>query len=159
MIRVAILTVSDSRAASGGADPSGDLIAAWISDSGHTLAARATVPDETVAIASTIAGWCDNEVAQLVVTTGGTGLGPRDVTPEATRAILDREAPGIASAIHLSNWPGVPTSILSRALAGNRGQTLIVNLPGSPNGVRAGLDILTLVAEHAVQLLAGHTEH
>ena len=158
-MRVAILTISDSRATNGGADPSGDLIAAWISEGGHALAARATVADDTVAIASTIANWCDTDTAQLVITTGGTGLGPRDVTPEATRAILDREAPGIASAIHMSSWPAVPTSILSRAAAGNRGKTLIVNLPGSPNGVRAGLDILTLVAEHAVQLLAGHTEH
>lgn len=158
-MNIAILTISDSRAANGGPDASGDAIAAWAAERGHALAARATVADDTVAIARTLVEWCDHGTAHLVITTGGTGFGPRDVTPEATRAVLDREAPAIATAIQMADWPGVPTAILSRGVAGSRGRALIVNLPGSPNGVRTGLHVLTQVAEHAVRMLSGDTEH
>ncbi len=159
MMRVAILTVSDSRASSGGSDASGDAIAEWIAERGYTLAARATVPDDTVPIAATIARWCDEATADLVVTTGGTGLAPRDVTPEATRAILEREAPGISEAIRAAGRDTVPTAALSRGVAGSRGATLVVNLPGSTGGVTDGLQVLDPLVEHAVRLLAGHTEH
>jgi molybdenum cofactor biosynthesis protein B len=159
VIHVAILTISDSRAASGGSDASGDAIAAWVAEHGYALAARATVPDDTVPIANTIAGWCDDNVAELVVTTGGTGIGPRDVTPDATRAVLDKEVAGIAEAIRAAGRANVAAAALSRGLAGSRGRTLVVNLPGSTGGVRDGLDVLAPLVEHAVRLLAGHTEH
>jgi molybdenum cofactor biosynthesis protein B len=159
MIRIAILTISDSRATNGGSDTSGDTIAKWVADQGYALVARTTVSDDTIAIASTIAEWCDGNVAEVVITTGGTGLAPRDVTPEATRAVLDREAPGIGEAIRAAGRENVATAALSRGVAGSRGRTLVVNLPGSTGGVRDGLMVLNPLIEHAVRLLAGQTEH
>jgi molybdenum cofactor synthesis domain-containing protein len=127
---------------------------------GFTLAARALVPDETTRIATTLAEWADEEVAALVLTTGGTGLTPRDVTPEATRAVLEREAPGIAEAMRHSVYPRFHRAALSRGVAGVRGRSLIVNLPGSPGGVRDGLAVLDDLVEHAVQLVqGGRTDH
>jgi len=118
------------------------------------------VPDETTRIATTIAGWADGNVADLVLTTGGTGLTPRDVTPEATRAVLEREAPGIAEAMRFSVYPRFHRAALSRGVAGVRGRSLVVNLPGSPGGVRDGLAVLDDLVEHAVQLVqGGRTDH
>lgn len=158
-MRVAILTISDACSRGERADASGDSAAAWVADRGYALAARATVPDDTVQIAATLARWCDDSVAELIITTGGTGLGPRDVTPEATRAILEREAPGIAEAIRAAARDTVPKASLGRGLAGARGRSLVVNLPGSTGGVRDGLAVLAPLVEHAVRLLAGDTEH
>jgi molybdenum cofactor synthesis domain-containing protein len=159
-LRVAILTVSDAGSRGERADSSGDAIAAWVAERGFTLAARALVPDETTRIATTLAGWADGEVAELVLTTGGTGLTPRDVTPEATRAVLEREAPGIAEAMRGSVYPRFHRAALSRGVAGVRGRSLIVNLPGSPGGVRDGLAVLDDLVEHAVQLVqGGRTDH
>jgi len=159
-LRVAILTVSDAGSRGERADSSGDAIAAWVAERGFTLAARALVPDETTRIATTLAGWADGEVAELVLTTGGTGLTPRDVTPEATRAVLEREAPGIAEAMRCSVYPRFHRAALSRGVAGVRGRSLIVNLPGSPGGVRDGLAVLDDLVEHAVQLVqGGRTDH
>lgn len=159
MLTVAVLTISDSRATAGGSDASGDAIAAWTLEQGYTIAARATVPDDTVQIAATIAAWCDDGTAGLVITTGGTGLGPRDVTPEATRAVIEREAPGIAEAIRAAGQAKMPMAALGRGVAGTRGTTLIVNLPGSTSGVQDGLAVLTPIVAHAIRLLAGQTEH
>ena len=159
-LRIAILTVSDSRAHGGDApDASGDAIAAWTAARGDAVAARTLLADDAVAIAAQLARWCDADVADVVLTTGGTGLSPRDVTPEATRAVLAREAPGIAERIRAAG-AAFPRAALSRGLAGTRGATLIVNLPGSPSGVRDALATLDPIVRHAVDVLRDRpTDH
>jgi molybdenum cofactor biosynthesis protein B len=157
---VAVLTVSDLAAVGKRVDTSGDAIAAWIKDRGFTLAARETVPDETDRIAATLLAWADDGVADLILTTGGTGLAPRDVTPEATRAVIEKEAPGIAEAIRAAGRKATPRSALSRGLSGVRSRSLIVNLPGSTGGVTDGLAVLELLVEHAVGIITGvQTDH
>ena len=154
-LRLAILTISDAGSRGERADTSGDLIVSWANERGYTVAERALVPDDTVRIADTLSRWSDGDKADLILTTGGTGLTDRDVTPEATRAILTKEAPGISEALRMSAFPRFPRAALSRGLAGVRGTTLIVNLPGSPGGVRDGLGVLNDLVEHAVELVRG----
>lgn len=159
-MRVAILTVSDAGSRGEREDRSGPAVAEWAERHGWQVSARAMVPDEATEIASTLRGWADAGRADLILTTGGTGLTPRDVTPEATRAVLDREAPGIAEALRMAAFPRFPRAALSRGAAGVRGRTLIVNLPGSTGGVKDGLAVLDGLVEHAVQLVRGeHTAH
>jgi molybdenum cofactor synthesis domain-containing protein len=159
-MRIAILTISDACSRGERHDGSGDRLAAWVRDRGHVLAARALVPDETVPIVRALCAWADGDEADLVLTTGGTGLTARDVTPEATRTVLDREAPGIAEALRMAAYPRFPRAALSRGLAGTRGRTLIVNLPGSPSGVEDGLQVLDALVDHAVELVRGtNTAH
>jgi molybdenum cofactor synthesis domain-containing protein len=160
MPRLAILTISDSAAAGARVDTSGDAIAAWGGARGWEIAARDTVPDESAHIVARLVEWCDGDVADVVLTTGGTGLGPRDITPEATRAVIEREALGIAERIRILSLESFPRAALSRGLAGSRARTLIVNLPGSTGGVRDGLTALDPIIDHAVQILRGDiTDH
>ena len=159
-MRVAILTVSDAGARGQRVDASGDAIAGWVADRGFVLAARQLVPDEIREIADAIRAWADQDLADLVLTTGGTGLTPRDVTPEATRTVLEKEAPGIAEALRMTVYPRFHRAVLSRGTAGIRGRTLVVNLPGSTGGVRDGLAVLDDLVVHAVGLVRGTvTEH
>lgn len=154
-MRVAVLTVSDAGARGERKDTSGDTAVAWVAARGATLAERALVPDDADAIVRTLLRWCDGGAVDLVLTTGGTGLSPRDVTPEATRAVIQREAPGFTELMRASVVARFPQAALSRATAGIRGRTLVINLPGSTGGVKDGLAALEPIVEHAVSVVRG----
>lgn len=158
IVRVGILTVSDRGSRGERADTSGAAIDELIVGSGGEVVRTAIVADERVQIAATLHEWCD-EGLDLILTTGGTGLAARDVTPEATLDVAERLAPGIAEAMRAAGLRHTPRAMLSRAVAAVRGSTLIVNLPGSEKGVRESLGAVIDVLPHAVELLRGDTEH
>jgi molybdenum cofactor synthesis domain-containing protein len=154
-VRVAIVTVSDSSFTGDRRDTSGDAIRDWCGVRGYEVAAREHVADETSRIAPLLASLADGGNVELILTTGGTGLAARDVTPEATRAVIEREASGIAEYLRSSTAVDFPRAALSRGVAGLRNSTLIVNLPGSTRGVNDTLAVLERIVDHAVDVMAG----
>ena len=152
-MRLGILTVSDLGAIGQRADTSGDAILAWAGAHGYEVAVRSVVPDETDRIAGKLVRWADSGEVDVILTTGGTGLTERDVTPEATEAVVDRLAPGIAEALRGTAAPKFPRAWLSRGVAGTRGRTLIVNLPGSPKAVGELFGVLAPTLRHVADTL------
>ncbi len=153
-MRVGILTVSDRSSRGERPDASGPVIRAFVTERLAAEVARvAIVPDEAEAIRAVLLAWSDEDDLDIIFTTGGTGFAPRDVTPEATRAVITREAPGLAEAMRAASLAATPHAMLSRAVCGLRGHALIINLPGSPKAVRENLATLAPVLPHAVQLL------
>lgn len=154
-LRVGILTVSDRAARGERVDGSGDAIEAWCAHRGYEVVQRATVPDEVGTVTPTLLTWCDEEGLDLILTTGGTGVSPRDVTPEATTPVLERRLAGVEEAMRRRGLEHTAFAVLSRGLVGFRGATLVANLPGSTGGVRDGLAVLQPLVEHAVSLARG----
>jgi molybdopterin adenylyltransferase len=156
-IRAGILTISDRGSRGEYRDLSGPAIREMVVERlGASVEMEALVPDDRQTIAGTLLAWTDKVGLDLVLTTGGTGFAPRDVTPEATRDVIEREAPGLAEAMRAASLQITPHAMLSRAVAGTRGNTLIVNLPGSPKAVRENLETLLPALPHAIELLQGH---
>jgi molybdopterin adenylyltransferase len=152
-IRFGILTISDRSARGERADLSGPALAELIQGQGWTLARQAVLPDELPVLIEALAAWADSGDLDVLLTTGGTGFAPRDVTPEATRAVIDRDAPGLAEVMRAESLKVTPHAMLSRAVAGMRGRVLIVNLPGSPKAALENLRFILPVLPHAVELL------
>ncbi len=153
ILRFAVLTVSDRSSRGERADSSGPALVGKIQANGWQVVQQQIVPDDMDALRSTLSSWADGGGIDIILTTGGTGFAPRDVTPEATRAIIDREAPGLAEAMRMASAAKSKHAMLSRAIAGLRGRVLIINLPGSPKAALENLETVMPALEHAVQLL------
>ncbi len=157
--KLAILTISDAGAKGERDDSSGDVISEMMAEAGFSQLYREIVPDERELISEKLAKWSDSGEVDLILTTGGTGLGPRDVTPEATEAIIDLHVPGIGEAIRIQTLKNTPLAMLSRSIAGTRSGCLIINLPGSPKGVRECLEVALPAIPHALEMLKGWRGH
>jgi molybdopterin adenylyltransferase len=154
-IRFGILTLSDRSSRGERADASGPALMAAIQGEGWSVIKQEVLPDEQTAIREILAAWADSGELDVILTTGGTGFSPRDVTPEATRAVIQREAPGLAEAMRAASLQVTPHAMLSRVVTGIRGKTLIVNLPGSPRGAVENFQVIIPVLPHAIQVLRG----
>jgi len=152
-IRFGILTLSDRSARGERADASGPALANLIQTEGWAVVKQALLPDDESAIRAILVSWSDSGDMDIILTTGGTGFSPRDVTPEATRAVIERETPGLAEAMRAASLKITPHAMLSRIVTGIRKKTLIINLPGSPKGAVENLQVVIPVLSHAVQLL------
>lgn len=159
MIRVAILTLSDSAIAGTREDVSGAKLQQRVRELGWTVTCTGLLPDERDQIAARLRELADSGLNSVILTTGGTGVALRDVTPEATRDVIEREIPGLGELMRIESRKFTPNAVLSRALAGTRGRTLIVNLPGSPKGAVECLDIVSKLIFHVVDLIEGRTGH
>ena len=152
-IRFGILTLSDRSSRGERSDSSGPALAALIQKEGWLLVRQSLLPDDETAIREMLSSWADSGEIDVILTTGGTGFSPRDVTPEATRAVIKRQAPGLAEAMRAASLKVTPHAMLSRIVTGIRGKTLIINLPGSPKGAVENLQVIIPVLPHAIQLL------
>jgi len=152
-IRFGILTLSDRSARGQRDDVSGPALARLIEAENWTVARQSLLPDDESAIRAALSEWADSGELDVILTTGGTGFAPRDITPEATRAVIDREAPGLAEAMRAASLKITPHAMLSRVVTGIRKKTLIINLPGSPKGAVENLQVVLPVLSHAIQLL------
>ena len=159
MTHAAVLTISDSVTAGTRADRSGPAVRERLEQLGWKVSVLEVVPDEAPAISARLAALADGGQVAAIFTTGGTGLAARDVTPEATRTIIEREIPGLPELMRARGRESTPLAALSRAVAGTRGKVLIVNLPGSPKGAVESLDAIVEVVPHVLELLRGNTEH
>jgi len=159
MTHAAVLTISDSVTAGSRTDRSGPAVRERLEQLGWQVSVTEVVPDEAAEISARLAALADGGQVSAIFTTGGTGLAARDVTPEATRAVIHREIPGLPELMRTRGRESTPMAVLSRAVAGTRGRVLIVNLPGSPRGAVESLDAIVEVVPHVLELLRGHTDH
>jgi molybdenum cofactor synthesis domain-containing protein len=157
MIKAAIVTISDKGSKGEREDTSADEIKKLLKEIPAELIKYTIIPDERKMISDTLIDLCDNEKADLIVTTGGTGVGIRDVTPEATKGVIDKEVPGMAEAMRAESLKKTPHAMISRAVVGMRGATLIINLPGSPKAVRENFAVVIPAIKHAVLKIKGDT--
>jgi molybdenum cofactor synthesis domain-containing protein len=159
MIQAAVLTISDSASAGTRQDISGPAVRERLEQLGWQVSVAEILPDVAADISRRLASLADDGGVSAIFTTGGTGVAPRDVTPEATRAVLHREVPGLGELMRIRGREFTPLAVLSRAIAGTRGKVLIVNLPGSPKGAVQSLDAIVELVPHVLELLRGRTEH
>ena len=158
-IHAVVITVSDACSVGEREDASGEALVQLLTELGAEIVAKEIVNDDLEPLADMLRAYADRADVNLIVTTGGTGFGPRDNTPEATRRVIEREAPGLAEAMRMETLKHTPMAMISRGVCGIRSGTLIVNLPGSPKAVRESFAVIKPVLNHAVDLLAGHTRH
>ena len=156
-LKTFIVTVSDTRTLDN--DASGDTLAEMLIEFGAQISGKLIVSDDLSSIENTLRSVAERDDVNLIITTGGTGLGPRDNTPEATKRVIDKEAPGLAEAMRRETYSKTPLSMLSRAICGVSGNTLIVNLPGSPKAVKECFEVIQPVLAHAIRLINGETKH